>query len=170
MTRSDRPACRVTERARLGRLRGAALLAGVLLLAGCNDAGGRGLQDDAACPGPTCTDDAQAVLSAVEDVDGVVSVEKVSRQYGADRGSHRSADVTTDASGRPGVRQVGLAVMAQLEDWPGHADGPATVRLSAPSGDVHLRMEDEWVCEVVDRTIKPCGPANSWLVTGEKVS
>ena len=160
----------MTERFPASGLPAAALLVGVLVLAGCDGTAGRGVQDDAACPGPTCSGDTEAVLDAVADVDGVVSVEKVSREYGADRGSHRSAEVTTDASRRPAVRQVGLAVMARLEDWPGHADGPATVLLSAPSGDMHLRMEDEWVCEVVDRTITPCGPHNSWLMTGERVS
>lgn len=154
------------------RPRGAVLAlaaAALLAAAGCADPVAS-VQDEATCPGETCTDDTRDRVAAIEALDGVVEVVEVSRRYGLDRGSARSAEVVSDATGRQGLVDTGLAVVRALEDWPGHADGVATVVVrSAGAEEVTLRLDGEWVCEVVDDVISPCGPDNSWELDGTRV-
>ena len=126
-------------------------------LAACTDAG-QALDDDAACPGDTCTDDTQARYDAIAGIDAVTGVESVSRSYGFDRGSSRSAEVAAEVGSREAARDVALEVMRELEDWPGHADGSAvvTVRDDPPS-----RTAQEYVAtqSLPPEFYDPCEPA-----------
>ena len=55
----------------------------------------------------------------------------MSRSYGLDRGSSRSAEVAAEVDSREAAREVALEVMRELEDWPDHADGSAVVTVRA---------------------------------------
>ncbi|MEJ7795030.1 MAG: hypothetical protein WKF50_05725 [Nocardioides sp.] len=111
----------------------AALVAG---LAGCTESKGV-LNDEATCPGETCTDDAQARLDAIAALDGVTGVEQVSRVSGLDRGAFHSAVLTADVNGPDEARSLAVVVLRELDAWPGHdpvsaeatvvADPPRTV-------------------------------------------
>lgn len=103
------------------------------LLAGCTESGGV-LNDDATCPGESCTEDTQARFDAIARLDEVTAVESVSRSYGFDRGSSRSAEVAASVDTADAARDVGLAVLTELEDWPEHSDGSAVVVVRADSG------------------------------------
>lgn len=146
----------------------------LMTLAGCTDPADPvdAVQDSSSCPGDSCAADTRERADAIGAIDGVVKVDKVSRTYGLDRGSARTAEVTSDAAGKRGLVSVGIAVMRALEEWPEHADGAASVVISPASvGEpVTLLLDGDYVCEEVNRVRKPCGPDNSWLLTGERVS
>lgn len=152
-----------------------AVLLGVLLVgaAGC---GGppEAVQDAASCPGDDCTDDARARYDAIAALSGVTEVHRVSREHGFDRGAARRAELTAGVTTARAARDLGLAVMRELEDWPGHTDGPAVVvvRPSDAAGGpaLTLRLDGDWVCEQPTRVLRPCTARNSWLVSGERVA
>jgi hypothetical protein len=147
-----------------------ALMPSVIALAACSESP-RGPQDSAACPGDTCASDAQEHVDAIGSLAGVTDVVAVTREYGFDRGSHRTAEVRTDASTAPDVRQVALTVMAALEDWPEHADGGATVVVEPVDGPpVTFVLDDDWVCRQPEGKRVACTSANSWTLDGERVS
>ena len=99
-------------------------------LTACTDAG-KALNDDAACPGDSCTDDTQARYDAIARIDAVTDVTSVSRSYGLDRGSSRTAEVLAAVGSQEAAREVALEVMRELEEWPSHADGSAVVTVRA---------------------------------------
>lgn len=152
----------------------AAVLLGALLL-GTGGCGGApdALQDAASCPGDECTDDTRARYDAIASLDGVSDV-RVSRDHGLDRGAARRAEVTADVPTLRAARDLGLAVMRELEDWPGHADGPAVVVVRSPAAadgrELTLRLDGDWVCEQPTRVLRPCTAEDSWLVSGERVA
>lgn len=132
------------------------------------------VQDSARCPGEQCTDDTRDRFEAIGDIGGVVEVVEVSRDYGFDRGASRRAEITAEVGSAEQARELGLAVMRELEDWPGHADGPAVVVVrtagrAAGVDDVTLLLDGDWVCEQEDGVRRPCGPGNSWLISGKPV-
>lgn len=148
----------------------APLLGLFLALTSCSDPQ-QALQDSASCQGQTCTDDTRDRVDAVARIDGVTEVLEVSRTYGLDRGSARGAEVVAEPTSRSALVDTGLAVMRELEDWPEHAHGVATVvvRSASSAEEVTLRLDGEWACEVVDDVIRPCGPDNSFQLDGERV-
>jgi len=141
-----------------------------LVASGCGDPE-RALNDSAACPGETCTDDTRARVDAIAALDGVTEVVEVTREYGFDRGSYRTAEVRSDASSWREVRGVALAVMRALEDWPEHADGGATVVVE-PAGELAetFVLDGDWVCEQPSGMRVACTTDNSWTLEGEPVS
>lgn len=150
-------------------VRSAATLALLMMLSGCSFADS--VQDSSTCPGESCADDTRDMVKVIAVIEGVVEVEKVSRKYGFDRGSARVAEVTSNTSDKDATVSVGLAVMRALADWPDLGDGAANVIVTPASGNpVTLILSGDWVCEEIDRTRKPCGPDNSWLLTGERVT
>lgn len=141
-----------------------------LVASGCSDPE-RALNDSATCPGDSCTDDTRARVDAITSLDGVAEVVEVTREYGLDRGSYRTAEVRSDASNGRAVRDVALAVMRALEDWPGHADGGATVVVEpADDSTATFVLDGEWVCEQPADKRVACTTDNSWTVDGEPVS
>lgn len=108
----------------------APLLALLVLLVGCSDPR-KALDDEAACPGPTCTDDVQDRLDALAALDGVTAVDRVERTYGLDRGAARSASLTARVADRAAARDLALRALAVLDDWPEHQDGSVTVTVTA---------------------------------------
>lgn len=148
-------------------LAGAALL---LTTAACGDPE-RAVNDSAACPGGSCTADARTRADAIGSIDGVTEVLEVTREYGLDRGSHRTAEVRSGVASGARVRRVALAVMRALEDWPGHADGGATVvvaRDGAPR--VTFVLDRDWVCEQPPGMRVACTAENSWTLDGQRAS
>jgi hypothetical protein len=148
----------------------------LLLLAGAVSCGEpvASVQDSATCPGKECADDARARFDAIGDIGGVVDVVEVSRDYGLDRGASRRAEVTAEVGSARQAREIGLAVVRALEDWPDHADGPAVVVVRAAErargpAETTLLLDGDWVCEQEAGVRRPCGPDNSWLITGEPV-
>lgn len=147
-----------------------ALMPLVTALVACGESQ-RGLQDSAVCPGDTCTSDAQERVDAIGSLAGVTDVVAVTREYGFDRGPHRTAEVRTDASNAPDVRQLALSVMRALEDWPEHADGGATVVVEPVEGPpVTFVLDDGWVCRQPEGMRVACTSVNSWTLDGERVS
>ncbi|MGH3347914.1 MAG: hypothetical protein ACRDO4_13130 [Nocardioides sp.] len=131
----------------------------------------RELNDAASCPGDTCTDDTRARVDAIGALDGVTEVVEVTREYGFDRGSHRTAEVRTDASNAREMRDVALAVMRALEDWPDHADGGATVVVESPvEPPATFLLDGDWVCEQPSGMRVACTTDNSWTLEGEPAS
>lgn len=108
----------------------APLLALLVLLVGCSDPR-KALDDDAACPGSTCTDDVQERLDALAALDRVTGVDRVERTYGLDRGSARSATLRARVADRTAARDVALQALTVLDDWPEHQDGSVTVTVTA---------------------------------------
>ncbi len=165
----------MTSRRRLFPTRSAAavlvaLVPLVLALDACSDSS-RALQASAACPGDSCTSDAQERVDAIGSLAGVTDVVAVAREYGFDRGSHRTAEVRSDASTAREVRQVALKVVVVLEDWPEHADGGATVVVEPAGGTpVTFVLDDGWVCRQPEGKRVACTSANSWTLDGERVS
>ena len=152
----------------------AAPLVAVLLapaLSACAEGAERELDDAAACPGATCTDDTQDRADAIASLDGVTEVVEVAREYGLDRGSYRTATVRVDATGGRRLRDVGLAVLRALEAWPEHAGGGATV-LVEPAGvdPVTFLLDGEWVCRQPAGMRVACTAENSWTLDGEPIS
>ena len=148
----------------------AALLLAVPLTA-CTEGVERELDDAAACPGSTCTDDTQDRLDAIAGLEGVTEVVEVTREYGLDRGSFRTAVVRADATTTRSVRDVGLAVMRVLEAWPDHADGGASVLVEPVGGDpVTFLLDGEWVCPQPPGMRVACTSRNSWTLDGEPIS
>lgn len=138
-----------------GRLAAAAALA--LLVTGCGGAPQR-VQDTARCPGPDCTDDARARFEAIAALDGVTAVRSVTRSHDLDHGTARSAAVAAAVTSRAAAREVGRAVLRQLEDWPGHADGVATVEVVAdPAVPVSGVVRD--TVDLTTAFYEPCSPA-----------
>ena len=141
-----------------------------LVASACGDPE-RALNDSAACPGETCTDDTQARVDAIAALPGVTEVVEVTREYGFDRGSHRTAEVHSDASSGREVRDVALAVVRALEDWPDHADGGATVVVEpAHEPSTTFLLDGDWVCEQPSGMRVACTTDNSWTLEGEPVS
>jgi hypothetical protein len=129
------------------------------------------VQDQAACPGDSCTTDAQERVDAIGSLAGITDVVAVTREHGFDRGSHRTAEVRSDASTAREVRQVALKVMGALEEWPEHADGGATVVVEPADGPpVTFVLDDGWVCRQPEGMRVACTSANSWTPDGERVS
>ncbi len=146
------------------------LVALVVLLVACSDPS-RPVQDKAACPGDGCTSDTQERVDAIGSLAGVTDVVAVSREYGFDRGSHRTAEVRSDASTDREVRQVALTVMGALENWPEHADGGATVVVEPAAGPpVTFVLDNGWVCRQPAGMRVACTSSNSWTLDGERVS
>jgi len=141
-----------------------------LAASACSDPEGA-LNDAAACPGEACTDDTQARVDAIAALDGVTDVVAVTREYGFDRGSYRTAEVRSDASTGREVRDIALAVMRALEEWPDHADGGATVVIE-PADDrpATFVLDGDWVCEQPPGLRVACTTDNSWTLEGEPVS
>lgn len=120
---------------RLVRALCAALL--VALLPACSEEP-RFLGDEVSCPGPSCTDDARERREAIADLESVTAVVEVARSSRLDRGSSSTAVVRADVTTAEQARQVGVAVLRELDDWPDHeavtslatvqADRPRTVR------------------------------------------
>jgi hypothetical protein len=156
------------------RVAAAALLLALLLdatLSACADGGERELNDAAACPGSSCTDDTRGRVDAIAGLDGVTEVVEVAREYGLDRGSYRTATVRVDATGGRSLRDVGLAVMRALEAWPEHADGGATVLVEPDGADpVTFLLDGEWVCRQPVGMRVACTAENSWTLDGEPIS
>jgi hypothetical protein len=141
-----------------------------LVAIACSDPEGA-LNDAAACPGQACTHDTQARVDAIGTLEGVNEVVAVTREYGFDRGSYRTAEVRSDASTGREVRDVALTVMRALEEWPGHADGGATVVVQ-PADDrpATFVLDGGWVCEQPPGLRVACTTDNSWTLEGEPVS
>jgi hypothetical protein len=141
-----------------------------MVASGCSDPE-RALNDSATCPGDSYTDDTRARVDTIGSLDGVTEVVEVTREYGFDRGSHRTAEVRSDASTGRAVRDVALAVMRALEDWPDHADGGATVVVE-PADDppATFVLDGDWVCEQPIGKRVACTTDNSWTLDGEPVS
>lgn len=129
----------------------------VTVLAGCAESGGV-LNDDAACPGESCTEDTQARFDAIARLDEVAAVESVSRSYGFDRGSSRSAEVTASVDTADAARDVGLAVLTELDNWPEHADGSAVVVVRA-AADSPVRQSYVDRQPLLADFYEPCSPA-----------
>jgi len=145
-------------------------LPGVLAASACGDPE-RALNDAAACPGEECTDDTQARVDAIAALEGVTDVVAVTREYGLDRGSYRTAEVRSDASTGREVREVALAVMRALEEWPDHTDGGATVVVEpADQQPATFVLDGDWVCEQPPTLRVACTTDNSWTLEGEPVS
>lgn len=102
----------------------------VLALGACGDAR-KALNDEAACPGATCTDDTRARFDTLAGLDRVTSVHRVERSYGFDRGSASSADLSARVADRTAAREVALAALGVLDDWPEAKRGPKTVSVTA---------------------------------------
>jgi hypothetical protein len=137
----------------------------------CADGAGRALDDSAACPGPTCTDDTKDRFDAIAALGGVTDVVEVAREYGLDRGSHRTATVRVAAADARPVRDLGLAVMRALEAWPGHSDGGATVLVELEGSEpVSFLLDGDWVCRQPPGMRIPCAAENSWALSGEPIS
>lgn len=134
-----------------------AALAIVTGLVGCTESGGV-LNDSAACPGDSCTDDTQARLDAIAQLDDVTAVESVSRSYGFDRGSSRAAEVAASVDTPDAAREVGLAVLTELENWPEHADGSAVVVVRA-DGASPVRQSYVDGQRLLPDFYEPCAPA-----------
>lgn len=129
------------------------------------------MNDSAACPGDSCTEDTRARVDAIGSIDGVTEVVEVTREYGFDRGSHRTAEVRSSAASSSRVRLVALAVMRALEDWPGHADGGASVVVASEDGPrVAFVLDRDWVCEQPPGRRVACTTDNSWTLDGQRVS
>ena len=135
------------------------LLAAVALaagLAGCTEPE-EALNDDAACPGESCTDDTRARFDAIARLDGVTAVETVTRSYGFDRGASRSAEVTAAVDTADAAREVGLAVLTELDNWPDQADGSAVVVVTGDGGPVRQSYADGQ--PLSPDFYAPCAPA-----------
>ena len=98
-------------------------------LAGCSDPAV--LNDEATCPGDTCTDDAQERLDAIAALGSVSEVEEVSRSYGFDRGAFRSAVVHAEVADADEAQDVALAVLRELDTWPDQGPGAAEATVVA---------------------------------------
>ena len=148
---------------------GALALAVVMVVAGCSNPVDSA-RDSSVCPGESCADDTRERSEVISEIDGVVEVVSVSRTYGLDRGSARTAEVTSDAADKDGRIAVGLAVMRALDDWPEHSDGAAHVVVSpvAAGERVTLLLDGDYVCEEINRVRRPCGPDNSWPLHEEE--
>ncbi len=140
----------------------ALLLAGLVLVTGCSDPAVLG--DEATCPGTTCTDDAQERLDAIASLGRVTGVEEVSRSYGLDRGAFHSAAVEAAVDDADEAREVALAVLRELDSWPGHAPGTAEVTVAADPSRVVTRTVRE--VEDVPSSYEPCaGDCRAELAT-----
>lgn len=148
----------------------AALLLAVPLTS-CTQGVERELNDAAACPGSTCTDDTRDRLDAIAGLEGVTEVVEVTREYGLDRGSFRTATVRADAATARDVREVGLAVVRALEAWPDHAGGGASVVVAPVGADpVAFLLDGDWVCRQPPGMRVACTLRNSWTLDGEPIS
>lgn len=107
----------------------ALLLAGLVLVTGCSDPAV--LSDEATCPGATCTDDAQERLGAIAALGSVSAVQEVSRSYSLDRGAFHSAVVQAEVADAAEARDVALAVLRELDRWPGQDPGTAEATVVA---------------------------------------
>lgn len=137
--------------------RAALLLAGLgLLLTGCSDPAV--LSDQATCPGESCTDDAQERLDTIAALDRVTGVEEVARSYGLDRGAFYSAVVQADVADTEQAREVALAVLGELDDWPGQDPGSAeaTVVADPPRTVTGSARETETVPAYYDPCVGDC--------------
>lgn len=146
----------------------------VLAASACGDPE-RALNEAATCPGDECTDDTQARVDAIAALEGITDVVEVTREYGLDRGSYRTAEVRSDASTGREVREVALAVMRALEEWPDHADGGATVVVEPDDQQPDQQpatfvLDGDWVCEQPPGLRVACTTDNSWTLEGEPVS
>lgn len=101
----------------------------VLTATGCQEPAALG--DEASCPGPTCTDDAQERLDVIASLDRVTGVEEVSRTSGFDRGAFHSAVVRAEVADADEAREVALAVLGELDSWPGQDPVSAEVTVTA---------------------------------------
>ena len=103
-----------------------------LVLVGATGCGAeKVLNDQAACPGATCTADVQGRRDALAALDRVSEVQSVERSYGLDRGSFRSAVLGARVGGRAAARTVALEALDVLQDWPEHDTGAAVVTVVA---------------------------------------
>lgn len=132
--------------------RAALLLAGLVLLAGCSDPAVLG--DEAACPGASCTEDAQERLDAIAALDRVTGVEEVSRISGLDRGAFNAASVTAEVADADQAREVAFSVLRELDRWPGHdpTSAEATVAADPPTTVSGAAVE----AEPLPASYEPC--------------
>lgn len=134
----------------------ALLLAGLALATGCSDPAV--LSDEAACPGATCTDDAQERLDTIAALGRVTGVEEVSRSYGFDRGAFHAAVVEAEVTDAGEARDVALAVLRELDSWPGQDTGTAeaTVVADPPRTVTRAAREVEQVPAYFDPCVGNC--------------
>lgn len=128
------------------------LLAGLVLVTGCSDPAV--LSDEAACPGASCTEDAQERLDAIAALRRVTGVEEVSRSYGLDRGAFHSAVVEAEVADADEARDVALAVLRELRGWPGQDPGTAEATVVADPPRTVTRTARE--VEDVPANFEPC--------------
>lgn len=138
------------------------LLAGLVLVTGCSDPAV--LSDEAACPGASCTEDAQERLDAIAALRRVTGVEEVSRSYGLDRGAFHSAVVEAEVTDADEARDVALAVLRELRSWPGQGPGTAEATVVAYPPRTVRRTARE--VEDVPANFEPCaGDCRAELAT-----
>lgn len=128
------------------------LLVGLVLVTGCSDPAVLG--DEAACPGATCTEDARERRDTIAALDRVTGVVEVSRSYGLDRGAFHSAVVEAEVVDADEARDVALAVLRELDSWPGQAPGTAEATVVADPPRTVTRRARE--VEEVPAHFEPC--------------
>lgn len=135
----------------------AVVLVAVLAATGCADPR-TALEDEASCPGSACTDDARQRFDAVAALDRVTKVVRVSRSYGLDSGASAGAEVAADVRGIAGARDVGVAVLRELDAWPGHefTVAEATVVADPP---VEVDYVSRQSADLTNPYFQPCSPA-----------
>lgn len=114
--------------------------------------------DEAACPGESCSPDTRERSEAIETLDRVTDVVSVSRTYGFDRGAFAAAEVEAEVTEPEQARDVALAVLAELEDWPQRPPGPSEATVVSdprvPTDYVAREAED-----LDNPYFEPCAPA-----------
>lgn len=133
------------------------LLAVVLASGGCADDPRTALEDEASCPGATCTDDTRDRRDAIASLDRVNAVVSVSRDYGLDSGSVAEAEVDAAVDDRDAAYAVGEAVLGVLDAWP---DREFSVALATVTADP--AVEVDYVAEqsedLTNPYFKACSP------------
>ncbi|MFC4783154.1 hypothetical protein ACT8ZV_01670 [Nocardioides sp. MAHUQ-72] len=129
----------------------------VLALGACSNPT-KALQDQAACPGRTCTDDARDRYDAIAGLDRVTGVESVARTYGLDKGAASTATVQASVRDDRQARQVALDVLAELDAWPDHepSTATATVRADPVVDTEYVGRQTE---DLSNPYFKECSPA-----------
>lgn len=133
------------------------LLIAALLTAGCG-AVSETLGDEAACPGETCSGDAQARYDAIAALDKVTAVETVARTSGLDKGSANTASVTADVADEAEARAVALDVLGELNDWPDHLPSTATATVTADPA-VEVDYVERGTVDLTNPYYRPCSPS-----------
>ncbi|MGZ4456559.1 MAG: hypothetical protein ACXVWV_11315 [Nocardioides sp.] len=143
----------------------AALLVVLLAAAGCSDPR-TALEDEAACPGATCTQDAQARYDAIAALAGVTEVTRVSRSTGLDRGTTAHAEVVAHVADRRSAHQVALAVLGELDAWPDRHFSVAEVSVVADP-PVQVDATARAVEDLTNPHFRPCRPDRCRQAVGD---